>query len=147
MTDREFNWDDIIENDSTFELLPDGDYEFEVTKFTRGRYEGGAKIGPCPKAILELTLNTEKGTRAIEHNLLLHSKMEGFLCEFFTAIGQRNKGESLKMNWAIVTGAKGRLKLGTRTWKGNNGEDRKSNEVKKFYEAIKATPTFVVGDF
>ena len=33
---REFGWDDEIQNDSTpFEVLPEGDYRFRVEKFER----------------------------------------------------------------------------------------------------------------
>ena len=50
---REFGWDDEIQNDSTpFEVLPEGDYRFRVEKFERGRHSGSEKIPPCNKAIL-----------------------------------------------------------------------------------------------
>ena len=35
--EREFGWDDEIENDNEFQILPDGDYNFTVTGFERGR--------------------------------------------------------------------------------------------------------------
>ena len=48
---REFGWDDEIQNDSTpFEVLPEGDYRFRVEKFERGRHSGSEKIPPCNKA-------------------------------------------------------------------------------------------------
>ena len=31
--EREFGWDDEIENDNEFQILPDGDYNFTVTGF------------------------------------------------------------------------------------------------------------------
>ena len=44
---REYNWDDEISQDSAeFALLPEGEYEFSVTGFERGRYPGGAAPRP-----------------------------------------------------------------------------------------------------
>ena len=42
--ERELNWDDEISQESEFTLLEDGDYDFEVTKFERGRSNGSEKI-------------------------------------------------------------------------------------------------------
>ena len=56
--EREFGWDDEIENDNEFQILPDGDYNFTVTGFERGRHQGSAKLPPCNKAII--TLNVAK---------------------------------------------------------------------------------------
>ena len=132
---RELGWDDVIENDSPeFVILPEGDYDFEVTKFERGRHNGSEKLPPCNKAIITLRVEGKEGVTVITHNLFLHSKCEGMLCAFFTAIGQRKHSEKLKMNWNGVVGSKGRLKLGIRTWKGNDGRDYTNNDVKKFYE-------------
>ena len=49
--ERAMDWEDTIENESNFRIIPEGDYSFTVSKLTRARYNGGAKIGPCPKAI------------------------------------------------------------------------------------------------
>ena len=39
--EREFNWDDTIEKDSTdFVLLQEGDYDFEVESYERARHGG-----------------------------------------------------------------------------------------------------------
>jgi len=62
------------------------------------------------------------------------------LCAFFTAIGQRQKGEKVKMNWGAVVGATGRCRVGTRKWKADNGEERTSNEIKRFYEPAEKAP-------
>ena len=72
--ERAMNWDDTIENDSSFRLIPDGDYDFTVRSFQRARYEGGKKIGPCPKEILDLDVITSEGVVTLQHNLLLHSR-------------------------------------------------------------------------
>ena len=61
--EREFGWDDEIENDNEFQILPDGDYNFTVTGFERGRHQGSAKLPPCNKAII--TLNVADGTQPV----------------------------------------------------------------------------------
>lgn len=133
--ERELGWDDEIEKDSgDFILLPEGDYDFTIESFERGRHPGSDKLPPCNKAILKLRINTDEGAAVITHNLFLHTKTEGMISSFFTSIGQKKKGEKIKMNWNAVIGATGRCKVGIRTWKGNDGEDHQSNEIKKFYE-------------
>lgn len=133
--DREFGWDDEIERDGAeYILLPEGDYDFEVIDFERARHEGSDKLPPCNKAIVHIKIegkdeNGNQGVAIIRHQLFLHSKTEGLLCAFFTGIGQRKKGERLKMNWSLVPGSRGRAKVGIRTYDG-----KKYNEIKKFYE-------------
>lgn len=132
--ERELGWDDEIEKDgSDFILLPEGDYDFTVESFERGRHNGSEKLPPCNKAILKLRINTPEGTALINHNLFLHTRTEGMISAFFTSIGQKKKGEKVKMNWNAVIGAKGRCKVGIRKWKGNDGEEHQGNEIKRFY--------------
>lgn len=130
-----FGWDSEIENDGPeFILLPDGDYDFVVEKFERGRYEGGDKIPACPKATLYLRFETAEGETIIKKDLLLHSKVEGILCAFFTCIGQRKHGQRVSMNWAAVPGARGRARIGKRLYNGNT-----YNDVKRFLEPPETT--------
>ncbi len=144
-TGREYSWDDQIEKDSEFILLPEGDYDFEVMSFERGRHAGSDKLPPCNKAILTIKIESPEGDTTVKHNLFLHSSVEGMLCAFFSAIGQRQKGEKITMNWNAVTGSRGRCKAGIRKWTGDDGVERSSNEIKKFYE--KAAATYTPGDF
>lgn len=138
--DQELGWDDEIEKDGPeFVLLPEGDYEFEVINFERGRHNGSEKLPPCNKAIVHIKVTGKEGITVIKYQLFLHKITEGMLCAFFTGIGQRKKGEKLKMNWNLVVGSKGTLKLGIRKYKNKDGEERQSNEVKKFYEPVNQT--------
>ncbi len=141
MNERELNWNDSIENDSSFILLKEGEYDFTVTKFERGRHNGSDKLPPCNKAILTLEINAPEGKVELKHNLFLHTKCEGMLCSFFTAIGLRKKGERLVMDWNKVMGARGRAKISIRNWKSQTGIDMQSNEVKKFLEPSDAPIT------
>lgn len=154
--EREFGWDDIIENDSAdFIVLPEGDYDFEITGFERQRHQGSEKLPPCNKAAVSVAIKAPQGTVTIRHNLFLHSKCEGLLCAFFVAIGQRKHGEKLQMNWNRVIGATGRCKVGVRNFTKKDGETGYSNEIKRFYEpeeaaapaAPAAAPAFIPGSF
>lgn len=132
--ERELGWDDEIEKDSgEFILLPEGDYDFTVESFERSRHGGSEKLPACNKAILRLRIDTEEGSALINHNLFLHTKTEGMISAFFTSIGQKKKGEKIKMNWNAVVGAKGRCKVGVHERTGTDGEKRQGNDIKKFY--------------
>lgn len=73
-------------NGPEYVVLPDGDYNFKVTGFERGRYEGGEKIPACNMAIITLEIENNKGICFIQNRLFLHSRCEGLLCAFFTCI-------------------------------------------------------------
>lgn len=143
--ERELNWDDEIQKDSDFVILPAGDYDFTVEGFERGRHTGSDKLPPCNKAILKLRVEAPEGSALITHNLFLHTKTEGMISAFFTSIGQKKKGEKVKMNWNAVIGATGKCKIVVRTWNGDDGEERKSNDIKQFYP--KEERQFKAGEF
>lgn len=145
--EREFGWDDVIENDSSYVLLPEGDYDFTVEQFERGRHEGSAKVPGCPKAILTLRVTGVQGSTTITENLLLHSKMEWKLCQFFTSIGHRKAGEKLRMDWNRVHGARGRCRVYVDTYTKRDGTEGKSNKIDAFLEPQAAVPTFTPGQF
>ncbi|WP_117161324.1 hypothetical protein [Paraliobacillus sp. X-1268] len=132
--ERELGWDDEIEKEGgNFVLLPKGDYNFTVAKFERGRFQGSEKMPPCNQAKLELTIHSqEHGDITVFHNLMLHTKTEGFLSNFFAGIGQKKPGEKLRMNWNAVVGAKGRCKIVENKYM-SKGEERVNNQVDTFY--------------
>ena len=145
--DRELQWDDTIEKESSdFVLLSEGDYNFVVDSFERGRHGGSEKLPACNKAILKLRVESDKGTALITHNLFLHTKTEGLLSAFFESIGQKKKGEKMAMNWSRVPGATGRAKVGIHTYVNKDGEERQSNDIKKFYPK-EDKPAFTAGTF
>ncbi len=145
---RELGWDDQIENDSPeFTVLPEGDYKFEVIDFERGRHQGSEKLPPCNKAVITVKCEGKEGVSTIRHNLFLHTKTEGMLCAFFSAIGQRKHGERVTMNWNKVIGSTGKCKLGIREWTNDQGEKKTFNEIKKFYEPDTQSTMFTPGSF
>ena len=149
--EKELQWDDVIEKDaSEFVILPEGDYDFTVESFDRARHNGSDKLPPCNKAVLKLRIDAEQGTVYINHNLFLHTITEGMLSAFFTCIGQKKKGEPLRMDWGRVHGSTGRAKVSIRNYKNRDGEDRQINEIKRFYpkeSAEQAAPTYKAGEF
>ena len=136
---RELAWDDEIENESGgWVLLPEGEYDFVVEGFERGRHNGSSKIPPCNKAILTLGINSPQGHASVTCNLFLYDRYEWKLCQFFTSIGQRRHGEAMRMNWGAVPGSTGVCHVGVRKWTGNDGRERESNEITEFYDPAKA---------
>lgn len=146
--ERELGWDDTIHKDSNdFITLPEGDYDFTVESYDRGRHNGSEKLPPCNKAVLKIRVEGAEGEVTVTHNLFLHTITEGMLSAFFASIGQKKKGEPLQMNWGMVPGSKGRLKLGIRTYE-KDGETRKINEIKRFYPKEEGQPPrFTPGSF
>lgn len=133
--DRELGWDDELTVDAKdFILLPEGDYEFTVTKFERTRHtpnlQNPGKLPACNKAVITVTIETSEGDAIMTHNLFLHSSTEGMLSAFFGAIGQKRHGEPLKMNWNAVMGARGVCRVNHREY---NGE--KYNNIKQMIYA------------
>lgn len=129
-------WDSQIEQESSFILLPAGEYEFKVEKMERATYQPSRNSSiqdTCPKAELTLSIQSaEHGEAKVFENLILHSKLEWKLSEFFIAIGQKKKGEAFTPNWGEVVGSTGRCKLEINEYTTNKGQDRKNNRVATF---------------
>lgn len=140
--DRAFDWDDEIENESSYTIVPEGVYDFEVTKFERGSHNGSDKLPPCKKAILTIRITNGKDSTTITHNLFLHSKCESMLSAFFLAIGEKKHGEKVRMNWSNVTGAKGKCKVYIDTYKGEQ-----YNKIKSFLAPEKTANETKYGGF
>jgi hypothetical protein len=142
MAERELGWDDTIEKDGgEFIVLPAGEYDFTVTKFERSRYGGGAKVPACNQAKLTITIHSkEYGDVDVFHNILLFSRLEGLISNFFTGIGLKKKGEKLRMNWSTVVGSTGRCKLEIHKYTKQDGTEGSNNQVKTFIPADEVKP-------
>jgi hypothetical protein len=129
-TGRAFGWDDEIQNDESFSVIPEGEYDFRVIKYERKRYEGGAKIPACNKATLHLELSTADGIFGkVNTDLILHSSIEWKISAFFRSIGLKKHGEKLAMDWPKVPGAYGKCKISMKKYKKKDGTEAESNEV------------------
>lgn len=131
---RELDWNDEIEQESSFVLLPEGNYRFKVEKFDRARHSGSTKIPPCNKAVVFFTVSDSTGnSTTIKENLFLHTSMEWKLSEFFAAIGMKNKGEKARMNWGEVYGKTGVCHVIVDKYTKNDGSEGKSNKIDKLF--------------
>jgi hypothetical protein len=130
-------WDDVIEDDGNgFILLEEGDYDFTVTGFERGRHNGSAKIPACNKAIITLSIDSPQGVAEIKENLILYKTMEWKISAFFRSLGLKKHGERLTMDWDHVLGAAGRAHIVQREYIGNDGTNKKANNVGYFIDYI-----------
>lgn len=135
----EYSWDDEIVNEGgDYTLLPEGDYDFTVSKVERARHSGSDKIPPCNMAKVTFTIWGAEDKTEITENFYLYSKFEWKLSSLFLAIGLKKHGEPLKMNWNAVTGAKGKCHVYIDTYYKSNDDkskppQNKSNKIKKLY--------------
>lgn len=129
------DWNDAIEDDGQeFVLLEEGDYNFIVRDFERGRFPGSAKLPACNKATLTLEVDTRDGCAIVKHDLILCRNLEWRISSFFRAIGQKKHGERLVMDWNKVVGAQGRARFKPRTYINRDGEERQTNDLDRFYD-------------
>lgn len=105
---RELGWDDEIEKGADYVLLPEGEYDFTIESFERGRFEGSDKAPACPRAELKVKVETSEGMCMMNESLLLYDRMQWKLAEFFLSIGAEEVNGKVKMNWNIVPRATGR---------------------------------------
>lgn len=122
----------ITDEGSEFTLLPDGDYDFTVSKVTRCRYEGSDKVPACKEVDVELTIWGAQDKTIITERFYLVRKFEWKLSQFFLSIGVKKHGESLNMRWNIE-GMRGKCKVYINHYKKNDGSDGQNNKIKRFY--------------
>lgn len=133
---HEIGWDDQISVDGEqYVVLEEGDYDFTVTGFERGRFPGSAKIPACNKAVLTLTVYAPEGTANVKYDLILWSSLEWKISAFFRAIGQKKSGEAFVPKWNQVVGSRGRAHFKPRKYCTRDGEERTANDVASFYDA------------
>ena len=133
--DMLMNWDDSIETDGQeYILLPEGEYNFKVTNFERGRFVGSAKIPQCNKATITIQIEAKEGTTSVKFDLILYRTLEWRISAFFRCIGQKKHGEKLTMDWGKVIGSKGRAYIKQRSYTNLNGEEKFINDVERFID-------------
>jgi len=133
--DMIMGWNDSIEEDGIdFVILPEGDYNFIVTHFERGRFPGGPKVPGCNKAAITVKVETKEGTANVKFDLLLYRTLEWRISGFFRCIGQKKHGEKLTMDWNKVVGSKGRAHFKQRSYINSQGDERVVNDVDRFID-------------
>lgn len=130
---EEIGFEGTIEEESGgFSLLPEGDYDFTVSKITRGRYEGSDKMPACNSVTVELTVWEANDKAVITERFFLVRKFEWKLSQFFLSIGVKKHGEPLNMRWNIE-GMKGKCKVYIDKYRKQDGGEGQSNKIRKFY--------------
>ena len=126
--ERAFSWDEEIEAvENEFVDIPAGDYDFKITNFERGYFEGSE--------------NGQKGR--IKQNLFLHSKSQWQLTGFARAIGHMKKGDDkFTIRWNEVLGATGRFKIKLREYNGKTYPN-----VDRFYDKEESGKEWTQGAF
>ena len=133
--DMLMNWDDAIETDGQeYILLPEGEYNFRVTNFERGRFVGSARIPQCNKASIVIQIEAKEGTTSVKFDLILYRTLEWRISAFFRCIGQKKHGEKLTMDWGKVVGSKGRAYIKQRSYTNQSGEEKFINDVDRFID-------------
>ncbi len=142
--DMLMDWNDAIETDGQeFVLLQEGDYNFLVTNFERGRFPGGPKVPACNKATITVQVQTANGAATVKFDLLLYRSLEWRISAFFRCIGQKKHGEKLTMEWNKVVGSIGRAHFKQRSYTNQYGDEKYVNDLDRF---IDYNPEFFVND-
>lgn len=124
------DWDDEVSDDGGFTLLPEGVYQFQVSGFERKRFDGSAKMAPCPKAEVKLTVMTETGVETITEGMLLNTKTAWRIAKFFECLGFEKDPDTGKipMAWSKIEGMSGWLKATIREYM-RDGVKREANDL------------------
>lgn len=124
-----FDWDDEISCDDEFTLLPEGEYDFTVKSFERGRSKKGA-----PMAIVNLEIQSNFGKTIITDNIVLMKKLEWKISSFFRSVGLKKHGEKVNMRWLDSIGCSGRCRVIQDEYEDSKGNKRKNNKISRYYD-------------
>ena len=126
-------WDDEIidPGEPEFVLLTPGIYDFTVTGFERGHFDGSEKMDACSMAKLTLRCTNGIQETTVFTNLFLSSAVAFKLSKFAKSIGDMpaggTTGQKFHVDWNNIIGKHGKCKIKTRVY---NGKDY--NEVDDF---------------
>lgn len=126
-------WDDEIidPGEPEFILLTPGVYDFTITGFERGHFDGSEKMDACSMAKLTLRCTNGVQETTVFTNLFLSSAVAFKLSKFAKSIGDmpagNSTGQKFHVDWNNIIGKRGKCKIKTRVY---NGKDY--NEVDDF---------------
>ncbi len=129
--ERELGWDETVGEGEGFTVLPKGKVKFTVTQVERSRSKGSDKLPACAMAVVHLKLETQDGqVGGCRDFLILHTKMQFKLNQFFTALGFTKDSEgNVKMDWSGAAGRTGFCDILVDNYNGNE-----NNKVEKYLE-------------
>lgn len=132
---RELEWNAEICEESDAKILEAGVYDFIIEDLSRSRFCGDKKMGPCAQAVLKLFVTScGDGKQGHVYDCLyLNKKEESRLSQFFESIGLKEAGKPFQMNWSQVLYASGRLLLGNRVEKEEDGRIRRRHYVARYF--------------
>lgn len=136
-----FGWDEEVETvDSSFTLLPDGEYEFVVKDFERGRHKGSPKIPPCDMAVYTLHMLNPGGLSAdLSYKLQLDDSVRWKITQFFKGIGLIDEGveegTKVRFPWDNAVGCKGRAQVSVERFTGDDGKEREFNSINRIMKS------------
>ena len=126
-------WDDEIidPGEPEFVLLTPGIYDFTITGFERGHFDGSEKMDACSMAKLTLRCSNGVQETTVFTNLFLSSAVAFKLSKFAKSIGDMpagsTSGQKFHVDWNNIIGKHGKCRIKTRVY---NGKDY--NEVDDF---------------
>lgn len=126
-------WDDEIidPGEPEFVLLTPGIYDFTITGFERGHFDGSEKMDACSMAKLTLKCSNGVQETTVFTNLFLSSAVAFKLSKFAKSIGDMpagsTTGQKFHVDWNNIIGKSGKCKIKTRVY-----NDRDYNEVDDF---------------
>lgn len=126
-------WDDEIidPGEPEFVLLTPGVYDFTITGFERGHFDGSEKMDACSMAKLTLKCSNGVQETTVFTNLFLSSAVAFKLSKFAKSIGDMpagdSKGQKFHVDWNNIIGKSGKCKIKTRVYNGKG-----YNEVDDF---------------
>lgn len=130
-----FDWDEEFEDTgSDFTVIEEGTYPFTVKSLEKARYGGGAKMPPCPQANVTIELDVHGTKRVLADRFYLCETAIWRAARFFKGLGFVDENGRHKPRWNEVEGQSGWCKVGIRTWTGQDGKERESNEITAYLE-------------
>lgn len=122
-------WDDEIidPGEPEFVLLTPGVYDFTVTGFERGHFDGSEKMDACSMAKLTLSCTNGIQETTVFTNLFLSSAVAFKLSKFAKSIGDMpagsTTGQKFHVDWNNIIGKRGKCRIKTRVYNGKDYND------------------------
>lgn len=140
-----YGWDDEVQaSDSGFMVFPEGDYDFKVVDFERGRVKNGKNAGANQAIYTLRIMDTTGGSSEEKYFIPLVDSLRWKATKFFKSIGaipaDTESGQNVRFPWSNVVGMIGRCHVKPRKWTGDDGEDHDANEVTAMLVGDEQTP-------
>ena len=154
--EKVLGWDDQIQNDGEYSgeenvVLPEGNYDFEVIKTEQAWFDGSSKIPACNMAKVFLRIDGgELGKALCVENIYLLEGLEWKASAFLRSLGLKKHGEPIAWRQLVhCDGERGRCRIYVDGYKGRDGDVKKSNKVKSFFDKEEQAPkkSFTRGAF